>query len=64
LKSSGRSWRLWLLTSALAGSHLLYARPGVAELVNMQTDGTGKVYQVRQFLALVERHNWEIEDEE
>ena len=47
----------------VSGSHYIYSRDGVPELINIQDDhGEAKPYQVRQFLRLVERYNWELED--
>jgi hypothetical protein len=40
------------------GSHQMFARPGIPELVNLQNDrGKAKPYQVRAFLGLIERYN-------
>jgi predicted RNA binding protein YcfA (HicA-like mRNA interferase family) len=40
------------------GSHHIFIRPDVKELVNIQdVHGMAKPYQVRQFLKLVERYN-------
>lgn len=39
------------------GSHRFFARPGVAELLNLQPmKGKAKPYQIRQFLQLVEAY--------
>ena len=46
------------------GSHHIFTHPNVPELVNLQElGGKAKPYQVRQFLALVERHNLRLEDD-
>ena len=46
-----------------AGSHRVFARPGVSELVNLQTEkGQAKPYQVRQVAALVRRYDLQLED--
>lgn len=46
------------------GSHRIFARPGVPELVNLQEDGRqAKPYQVRQIAALVRRYSLELEDD-
>jgi len=46
------------------GSHRIFARPGVVELVNLQEDGRqAKPYQVRQIAALVRRYALELEDD-
>ncbi len=45
-----------------AGSHHAFARPGVPELLNLQSvSGEAKPYQIRQFMRLVERYNLRIE---
>lgn len=44
--------------SRTSGSHHIYARAGIPELVNLQeVKGKAKPYQVRQFLKIVERYN-------
>jgi hypothetical protein len=46
-----------------AGSHRLYGRQGIPELVNLQdVAGQAKPYQIRQFLRLVERYGLRLED--
>ncbi len=41
----------------------MYSRPDVAELVNVQEmHGKAKAYQVRDFLALVEKYRLDLED--
>jgi predicted RNA binding protein YcfA (HicA-like mRNA interferase family) len=46
------------------GSHHIFARPDIRELVNLQeVKGQAKPYQMRQFLKLVEKHNLKLEDE-
>ncbi len=46
------------------GSHHIFTRAGIPELVNLQNvHGEAKPYQVRQFLRLVERHNLLLENE-
>lgn len=48
----------------VSGSHHIYIRPGVDELVNLQNaGGEAKPYQIRQFLRLVERYNLLLEGE-
>ena len=40
------------------GSHFMYARPGVPQLINIQNvGGKAKGYQVRQLLDIVEIYN-------
>ena len=47
----------------VSGSHHIFARPGIAEQVNLQdVGGEAKPYQMRQFLRLVERHNLGLEE--
>lgn len=49
--------------SRVKGSHHVFVRPGIPELVNLQdVGGQAKPYQVRQLLRLVERYNIEIEE--
>ena len=48
-----------------SGSHHILARPGIRELVNLQSvGGQAKPYQIRQFLRLVERYNLKLETEQ
>jgi predicted RNA binding protein YcfA (HicA-like mRNA interferase family) len=45
-----------------SGSHQIFERPGVAELLNLQNSkGKAKRYQIKQFLELVELYNLELE---
>jgi len=45
------------------GSHHIYVHPDIAELINLQNvKGKAKPYQVKQFLALVERYNLHMEE--
>jgi predicted RNA binding protein YcfA (HicA-like mRNA interferase family) len=45
------------------GSHHIFSRPGIPELVNLQdVKGQAKPYQIRQFLKLVEKHDFKLED--
>lgn len=49
----------------VSGSHQIFVRSGVRELVNLQNvKGQAKPYQIRQFLRIVERYNLKLEDEE
>jgi hypothetical protein len=44
--------------SRTSGSHHIYVRAAVTELVNLQNvRGQAKPYQARQFLRIVERYN-------
>lgn len=50
--------------SRSSGSHHIYTRSGISELVNLQeVDGKAKPYQIGQFLRLVERYNLELEED-
>lgn len=47
------------------GSHHIFFRPDVPELVNLQNiKGQAKPYQMRQFLKLVEKHDLILEESE
>jgi len=47
-----------------AGSHNIYERRDVSEMVNIQSDkGTAKSYQIKQFLSLVEKYSLRLEGE-
>ena len=49
--------------SRVSGSHHIFVRNDVPELVNLQeVGGMAKPYQIRQFLKIVERHNLKIGD--
>ena len=49
--------------SRTEGSHYIFTRPDIPELVNLQKiKGEAKPYQVRQFLKLVEKYNLKLED--
>ena len=46
------------------GSHFVYARSGIPNIVNLQeVGGQAKPYQIRQFLRIVERYNLKMEDD-
>jgi hypothetical protein len=50
--------------SRTEGSHHIFFRTDIPELVNLQNvKGQAKPYQMRQFLRLVEKHNLKLEDE-
>ncbi|MBW1800652.1 MAG: type II toxin-antitoxin system HicA family toxin [Deltaproteobacteria bacterium] len=50
--------------SRTEGSHHIFSRYDIPELVNLQNvKGQTKPYQVRQLLKLVEKHNLKLEDE-
>ena len=47
-----------------SGSHHIYTRPDILQLVNLQdVNGQAKPYQIRQFLRLVEKYNLTMEEE-
>jgi predicted RNA binding protein YcfA (HicA-like mRNA interferase family) len=51
--------------SRVAGSHHIFIRSDVPNLVNLQeVRGEAKPYQIRQFLKLVEEYNLRLEDDE
>ena len=53
------------LLSRTDGSHHIFTRSDIPELVNLQNiKGQAKIYQIRQFLKLVERHNLKLEEKE
>jgi predicted RNA binding protein YcfA (HicA-like mRNA interferase family) len=48
----------------VGGSHHIFGRPDIPELVNLQeAGGQAKPYQIRQFLRLVERCNVKMEED-
>ena len=49
----------------VSGSHHIYVHPDVPELVNLQkVKGKVKLYQLRQFLKIIEKHNLQMEEEQ
>ena len=47
-----------------SGSHHIFGRAGIAEQLNLQNvKGKAKPYQIRQFLAIMERYNLTMDDE-
>jgi hypothetical protein len=47
----------------ISGSHHIFVRPGIPQLMNLQNrGGKAKAYQVKQLLKLVETHNLPLED--
>ena len=47
----------------IKGSHHIYVHPDIPELLNLQkVKGKAKPYQIKQFLALVEKYNLHMED--
>ncbi len=50
--------------SRTEGSHHIFVHSEIPELLNLQeVGGQAKVYQIRQFLKLVERYSLKLEDE-
>lgn len=50
-------------TKRVRGSHQIFIRPGVEELINLQQDGAkAKVYQVRQVRTMILKYNLASED--
>ena len=48
----------------VSGSHHIFTRPDVPELVNLQeVGGQAKPYQIRQFLKLVEEYSIMLEED-
>lgn len=48
---------IWGSKIRVRGSHHIFVRPGVEELVNLQRSGSkAKPYQVRQVRAVITRH--------
>ena len=46
----------------IKGSHHIYVHPDIPELLNLQkVKGKAKPYQIKQFLALVEKYNLHVE---
>lgn len=47
----------------VSGSHHIFTRPGIAELINLQkVSGRAKPYQLKQLLSIIEKHNLHMED--
>ena len=47
------------------GSHNIFKNEVAAEIINIQNEkGEVKPYQIKQFLAIVEKYNLQMEDEE
>jgi predicted RNA binding protein YcfA (HicA-like mRNA interferase family) len=48
----------------ISGSHHIFMRPKVPELINLQNvKGKAKPYQIKQLLQIVERYNLQMENE-
>jgi predicted RNA binding protein YcfA (HicA-like mRNA interferase family) len=47
----------------VSGGHHIFIHPSLNELVNLQNvNGQAKPYQVRQFLKLVEKYNFSLQE--
>ena len=47
----------------IRGSHHIFKHPKIRELINIQNvKGNVKPYQIKQFLAIVEKYNLELEE--
>ena len=45
------------------GSHSIYRKANISEFINLQNEnGKAKPYQIKQFLALVEKYKLSMED--
>jgi predicted RNA binding protein YcfA (HicA-like mRNA interferase family) len=56
--------RLTLVKYEVKGSHIIYSRDDVADMVNVQNDnGKAKPYQIKQFLSIIEIYNLKLEEE-
>jgi HicA-like toxin of HicAB toxin-antitoxin system len=50
--------------SRVSGSHHIFAHDGIPKLLNLQDRaGKAKSYQIRQFLALMDEYNLNMEEE-
>lgn len=48
----------------ISGSHHIFSHPALSELVNLQNvNGKAKSYQVKQFIALIEKYDLQVEGE-
>ena len=46
------------------GSHHIFEHSDISEMVNAQNDnGQAKPYQIKQFLAIIEKYNLRMEDD-
>jgi predicted RNA binding protein YcfA (HicA-like mRNA interferase family) len=47
----------------ISGSHHIFSHPELSEIVNLQNvGGKAKSYQVKQFIALIEKYNLQMGD--
>lgn len=48
----------------VSGSHHIFKHPNVADIINLQNrKGKAQLYQIRQFLAIVEENSLTLEEE-
>jgi len=56
-------WSKRLASLRITGSHHVFARPGIAEQLNLQDrHGQAKPYQLRQLMTLVQRYDLRVEE--
>lgn len=47
----------------ISGSHHIFSHPELSEIINLQNVGEkAKCYQVKQFIAVIERYNLQMRD--
>lgn len=47
----------------ISGSHHVFSHPELSEIINLQNvGGKAKSYQVKQFIAVIERYNLQMRD--
>lgn len=47
----------------ISGSHHIFSHPELSEIINLQNvGGKAKSYQVKQFIAVIERYNLQMRD--
>jgi len=45
------------------GSHFIYKNASIPEIINLQNENSkAKPYQIKQFLAIIEKYNLDMED--
>lgn len=55
--------RFGFVLARVSGSHHIFTHPKLNEIVNLQeVRGKAKAYQVKQFLALIEKYDLQMED--
>ena len=56
--------RFGFVETRVSGSHHIFERPGVVEILNIQNvKGQAKGYQVKQFLRIVEEYGLTLEED-